>query len=481
MLLKPGPFLIRAAGDPEQTLQDFVKYVARFKKFLLATGVEGEHTAEHADCGACRKAKATLELVGGDEMTRLFEHVGLVVDGDTLDQAISKVELGVKKQTNQATARFKLFQQMPQRGDKFGQWFTRVREQADRCNWENYGAREAARDAILFQTDSKRLQRKIVAEDLSYDDSVKFGLALEQGESKVEQMRSHNGNGSGSRESVERVAALEEQVRRMQSGGKRSAQWGRASSEGGEGSGRQGSTGRRGSSSQGSGGGEVQGSGGGEVPCTTCPAHWHTGRCPGLSSQCFSCGEWGHFKFSAACKRSKKREVIESRAVESQSETDDTDSEVENVDRVERKKEKFASLSATLVDHGRQGKSKNVKFLVDSGADKTMMSEKDWKTMGTKLKRCTTEFRVYGSRSKMVPILGRSKCILQAAGGAVVRTMVYVVRGESKSLLGLQDGKALGILSIWPEGRVCRVEQRHSRAEEEKEGWTLVQRRKGRK
>ena len=475
MLLKPGPFLIRAAGDPEQTLQDFVKYVARFKKFLLATGVEGEHTAEHADCGACRKAKATLELVGGDEMTRLFEHVGLVVDADTLDQAISKVELGVKRQTNQATARFKLFQQMPQRGDKFAQWFTRVREQADRCNWENYGAKEAARDAILFQTDSKRLQRKIVAEDLSYDEAVKFGLAVEQGEVKVEQMRSQNGNGSGSRESVERVAALEEQVRRMQGGEKRSTQRGQgsASSEGGESSGRQGSTGRRGSSGQ--------GSGGGEVPCTTCPAHWHTGRCPGLSGQCFSCGEWGHFKFSAACRRSKKREVIErSNAVESQSETDDTDSE--SVDRVELKekvkKEKLTNLSATPVDHGRMGRSQGVKFVVDSGANKTMLSEKDWRKMGTKLKRCTTEFRVYGSRSKMVPILGRTKCILQAAGGAVVRTMVYVVRGESKSLLGLKDGKDLGILSIRPEGRVCRVEERHSRAEEEKEGWTLVQRRR---
>jgi hypothetical protein len=408
-------------------------------------------------------------------MTRLFEHVGLVVDADTFDQAINKVELGVKKQTNQATARFKLFQQMPQGGDKFAQWFTRVREQADRCNWENYGAKEAARDAILFQTDSKKLQRKIVAEDLSYDDSVKFGLALEQGESKVEQMRSQNGNGNGSRESVERVAALEEQVRRMQSKEKRSTQreQQRVSSESGESSGRQGSTGRRGSSGQRSRGAEAS--------CTTCMAHWHTGRCPGLSGQCYGCGEWGHFKFSAACQRTKKEVIERSNAVDSQSETDSDDSE-EGVNRVDsakkEKKEKFANVSTTPVDHGRRGRSKNVKFLVDSGADSTMVSEKDWKTMGTKLKRCTKEFKVYGSRSKMVPILGRTKCILQAAGGAVVRTMVYVVKGETKSLLGLKDGKDLGILSIRPEGRVCRVEEQNSRAEEEKEGWTLVQRRR---
>ena len=37
----------------------------------------------------------------------------------------------------------------------------------------------AARDAILLQTQDKKLQQKILAEDLSYADTVKYGLALE--------------------------------------------------------------------------------------------------------------------------------------------------------------------------------------------------------------------------------------------------------------------------------------------------------------
>lgn len=35
-----------------------------------------------------------------------------------------------------------------------------------------------ARDAILYQTDDKNLMKKIVSEDLSFDDTVKYGLAI---------------------------------------------------------------------------------------------------------------------------------------------------------------------------------------------------------------------------------------------------------------------------------------------------------------
>ena len=131
LLLKPGPFLVKAVGDPEQLYQDFVKYTTNFKEFLTATDAAGAHTEGHAHCGACRKAKATLRLVGGDAMKSLFDHVGSVEEDDTFDTAINKITNGIK-QTNQATARFKLFQQMPQGGQHFAEWYVKVKEQADR-------------------------------------------------------------------------------------------------------------------------------------------------------------------------------------------------------------------------------------------------------------------------------------------------------------------------------------------------------------
>ena len=284
LLLKPGPFAITSAGDPEQLYQDFMKYISNFKEFLLATNIDGEHSEQHANCGACKKAKTTLCLVGGDDMKNLFDHVGLVEAADTFDNAIDKITNGTKRQTNQATARFKLFQQMPQSGQHFAEWYIKVKEQADRCVWTDYNAKSAARDAILYQTDSKTLMKKIISEDLNFDDTIKYGLAIEQGARKVEEIR-----GSTSRKEEERVAALEEQVRALQTRRKPKK----------------------------------------KTKCFTCTRPSHApGQCPGKTVDCYSCGKRGHFKGSPACqkKNSKngKNHQESSRAVaeESQSETD---------------------------------------------------------------------------------------------------------------------------------------------------------------
>ena len=44
----------------------------------------------------------------------------------------------------------------------------------------------------MFQKDDKKLQRKVIAEDLDYDNTVKYGLALEQGAKKVDEIRGVN-------------------------------------------------------------------------------------------------------------------------------------------------------------------------------------------------------------------------------------------------------------------------------------------------
>ena len=149
-LLKPPPFTISKVGDPEQLLQDFTEYVKTFREFVLVTGIGGEHTADHTACGACSKTKATLKLVGGKDMSVLYEHVGVVEAGDTFEAAVRKIEEGIKSQTNQATAMFKLFTKMPQGGLSFAEWYPKVRDLAERCVWENYDAKQAARDGATL-------------------------------------------------------------------------------------------------------------------------------------------------------------------------------------------------------------------------------------------------------------------------------------------------------------------------------------------
>ena len=58
----------------------------------------------------------------------------MVGAGGTYVQAMRKGESGIKGLTNQATARFKLFQEMKQDGRGFREWLQLVVEQADRCD-----------------------------------------------------------------------------------------------------------------------------------------------------------------------------------------------------------------------------------------------------------------------------------------------------------------------------------------------------------
>ena len=77
-------------------------------------------------------------------MEKLFTNVGLVVAADTYEMSLEKVLEGIKKQTNQASDRFKLFQQMPQNGSNFVSWYSLVKEQAYRCTWTGYDSKMAA-------------------------------------------------------------------------------------------------------------------------------------------------------------------------------------------------------------------------------------------------------------------------------------------------------------------------------------------------
>ena len=137
VLLKPASFKVKKKGDPEQLFQDFVEYMELFQQFIPATNADGEHADDLVNCSACTKQKAMLILMGGKEVDTLFKHVGMVVKEDTFQQAIKKIKDGISKQTNQ-------------------------------------------------QCDNVKLQKKIIAEDLKFEDIVKYGIALEQGDKKVQ-------------------------------------------------------------------------------------------------------------------------------------------------------------------------------------------------------------------------------------------------------------------------------------------------------
>ena len=426
-LLKPTPFKSVKDGDPEALLQDFEEYVEVMEKFFTTTGAAGEHAEPHTNCGACLKQKAMMTLIGGKEMDGLFKHTGMVVEGDSYKNAVKKVRDGITAQTNQAMARFKLMREMPQSGRVFSEWWPKIKEQADRCVWADYGAKMAASDAILQQCDDKKLQKRIIAENLTFEHIIKMGVAMEQGTRKVDRM--HKGG------KEDRVAQLEEKVRKLQAG---------------------------------PGSGKVRTPG--TAKCSTCTRAAHpVGKCPGLTMECYTCHKKGHMKNSKACKKRGGKEKVD--RVDA-SDTEDTDSDVSVGRVVEHSTEtvcragqragkcKVVNLTIQAVDKGQHMKKVEFMPLVDSGVYRTLLSEADWTIMRKKnktlnIKKCRVKFTPYQSVEGL-QMLGRTKANLWAPGGATTSTIVYVVRGSGQSLLGLKDAEDLGIIEINPEGRMDR-------------------------
>ena len=110
-------------------------------------------------------------------MKYLFKHIGKVTEAMTYTQKIEAVRAYVTGQTNQAMSRFKLFTSKAQGNQSFSSWWTKVCEQAEKCDFNGYTKEKAARDAIIFQTSDTKLRKKALAEDTDLDELVKLGLA----------------------------------------------------------------------------------------------------------------------------------------------------------------------------------------------------------------------------------------------------------------------------------------------------------------
>ena len=52
-------------------------------------------------------------------------------------------------------------------------------------------------DAILYHTEDMKLQKKIIGEDLSYVNTIKYGLAFKHSQKKVEEIHVVEGREGG--------------------------------------------------------------------------------------------------------------------------------------------------------------------------------------------------------------------------------------------------------------------------------------------
>ena len=168
---------LKLSNDPSTALERFQKYVKR-AKMVFST----------ADIDTDDKKKSFMQIWGGDQMIRLFEHEGNVLETDTFMQAITKIENGLKAKINEIYPVYRLFCEMPQGPRSFSEWYPKVYDQAKQCNFTGYNADRAARDAMIMQTEDHKLRKKALAEAPSFNDFVKMGNAMESATAQAERM-----------------------------------------------------------------------------------------------------------------------------------------------------------------------------------------------------------------------------------------------------------------------------------------------------
>ena len=78
---------------------------------------------------------------------------------------------------------------MQQGHQTFVEWYPKVYEQAKKmCDFTEYTAERAARDAMTIQTSDNKLKKKVLTEAPTYAQFIKVGIAMESSKAQAEKM-----------------------------------------------------------------------------------------------------------------------------------------------------------------------------------------------------------------------------------------------------------------------------------------------------
>ena len=111
----------RKGKEASETLERLDSYIKRAKLIFTTADITDD-----------KKKKSLIQIWGGDDLMKLFEHTGGVNDKDTFDDAIRKIKGGLKATINEVFPMYKLFHQLPQGNKKFSDWYPEVLEHAQR-------------------------------------------------------------------------------------------------------------------------------------------------------------------------------------------------------------------------------------------------------------------------------------------------------------------------------------------------------------
>ena len=118
-------------ANPGGTLQLFNLYVKCIKlmfDLVFMKSVRPQYNPSD------KEKKSMFLYMGGEDMRALFEHVGQVVDADTFDQAVDKIQNKIKKCINNVVQRNMLLSSFPQGNKSFEKWFREIGNSTNSVN-----------------------------------------------------------------------------------------------------------------------------------------------------------------------------------------------------------------------------------------------------------------------------------------------------------------------------------------------------------
>ena len=384
------PFLSSDA-DPGGTLSRFTRYVERMQQLFQLVFRKGDGSP-YSPSDA--EKKAMLLFRGGDDMQNLFDHVGKVVEGDSFQEAVKKIENALKGRTNSVVQRNMLLTRFPQGSKSFDKWSVEVSNAAKLIDYSNYDWKMAVVDAIVLQTSNDKLREKALDSNVSYDRIMSLGVSREQSEKGAALL-------SGMRK------IKEEDVAKLQQSGKKPAT---------------------------------------KSKCQRCGYDTCQGpkKCPANGKTCSKCKKPNHF--AQACRSKGKQTNVQQL---SDSETDE-----DLLGRIlEVKKLTSEGIAAKVKIRAYETadvSEETVSLSTDTGVRKTLLNKTDWNKIKSHatLVKTSKLFRPYGTQYHL-PIIGRAYVAIRSENGAVINTWVYIVNStKESSLLGETDAVRLGIVTI---------------------------------
>ena len=449
----PPPFR-PAHGDPETTLRRFEVWYEGMQTYLLFAR-RLNNQGQPVDYDEQEKLRLAL-MIGGEDVSDILMYTGnQVIRGENaigFTDACNATLAALQGNINE-TAAIHTLQGMKQNGDSITQYYQRVIKAARRINWADYTAEKAARDVISRGCDSDRLRLKALQDNPNLEDLFNTALSMENAQRKAKVLTTET-------EGTRRVD--DEQVRRVPP--------------------RQQNKGANNTTSK-------------QKKCPKCTYVHRQSQttCPADGKPCNVCKVVGHFKMSALCQQASQVRYLSSdeeqqpqqrqphivRCVGAANEIATGNNTPLNLSQLQpgsaesdtgRGESKPPLLQHTVhkvhIPHTNVNTPQcnihinNVPLTLfaDTGVRKTLLNSTDWQRIqhtATPV-QTTKKFSAYGAPSTQhLPVVARAKVTLRADRGAILTTYIYIVDDPHvESLLGREDGVALGILQITPEGTV---------------------------